>query len=74
MQDTQSPGRVGYVGTESEGLGTPFEIKHRNEAFGLLASGVRCGAILSEGKDGGGAHTRDRLDKSPPGFRGGRQV
>jgi len=33
------------MGSENEGAGTKFGSKHRIEAFGLLMSGVGCGAI-----------------------------
>ena len=64
--------REGWVQRE-RGVGvTRFESKHRIEAVGLLVSGVDRGAISSEGRDGRGAYTRDRLNKVPPGLRGGR--
>ena len=65
---------LGRVDTRSESLGTRFGSKHRLEAFGLLMSGDSCDAVWGEGRDGRGASTRDGQNKTPPGFRGWRQV
>ena len=52
-------------------MDTSFGSKHRIEAFSLITNVVGCGATSR--RDGEGAYSKDRCNKGPPGFRGGRQ-
>ena len=56
------------VSTVCEGLEMQDLEPNTNEAFSLLMTVVGCGAIIGEGRDGGGAYSRFKL---PTRFGGG---